>query len=46
MKRPATCCRSWSPPAADGQKYAINNIIATRNLVIVNTTNETGNGYL
>lgn len=37
---------SWSPPAADGQTYAINNVVATRNLVFVNTTNDTGPGFL
>ena len=37
---------SWSPPAADGQKYAINNVVATRNLVFVNTLGDNDPGYL
>jgi outer membrane protein assembly factor BamB len=35
---------TWSPPPADGQEYAANNIIATRNLVFVTTATSSGTG--
>lgn len=37
---------TWTPPAADSQHFAFNNIIATKNLLFVATESTTGTDYL